>query len=252
MKLLLCALFFLAACSEQKGLKVAATAVPHAELLEQAKADLKAQGIDLIILITDDYNTPNRALADGEVDANFFQHKPFLDAQIAAFQFPLEVLTAVEIEPMGLYSKKLKQLSDLKDKSTVAIPNDPSNEARALFLLKNAGLIDLPLYPHATPLDITSNPKQLTIIEVDAAMLPRTLEDVDLAAINTNFALAIGLNPKNALAKESRDSPYANILVIRKEDRERADIQALKSAMTSERMHNFILEKYQGAILPAW
>ena len=248
------AFFLLISCSSnQKGLKVIATPVPHAEILEAAKSELENKGIDLIIIVTDDYNVPNRALADGEADANFFQHQPFLEAQKSSFHFPLEVLTAVELEPLGLYSKKIKSISDLKPKSTVAIPNDPSNEARALFLLQQAGLIELVNEKYPTLLNISSNPKQLSLIEIDAAMLPRALEDVDLAAINTNFALEANLNPlEDSLAIETTDSPYANVLVIRKGDENRADIQALKVALTSEKMREFLFEKYQGAILPAW
>lgn len=241
--------------SNEKGLKVGATPVPHAEILEFVKPDLKAEGVNLIIITTDDYNIPNRALADHELDANFFQHRPYLEMQKEAFHYPLVELTAVEIEPMGLYSTKIGSLADLKNGSSVAIPNDPSNEARALFLLESQGLIELKSKnnPHSTLLDISKNPKNLSFVEVDAAMIPRTLADVDLAAINTNYALEAGLNPlKDALAKEGKDSPYANILVIREGDEGREDIQALKKALTSEKMKEFLRDKYKGAILPAW
>lgn len=246
----------LAACSSnEKGLKVAGSPVPHAEILEFVKQDLKEEGVNLIIIPTDDYNIPNRALADRELDANFFQHRPFLEMQKEAFHYPLIELTAIEIEPMGLYSNKIKTLADLKSGSKVAIPNDPSNEARALFLLESQGLIELKPKnnPHSTLLNISKNEKNLSFIELDAAMIPRTLADVDLAAINTNYALEAGLNPlKDALAKEGKDSPYANILVIREGDESREDIQALKKALTSEKMREFLKEKYRGAIIPAW
>ena len=249
-------LTLLVACaSNEKGLKVAGSPVPHAEILEFVKQDLKDQGVNLIIIATDDYNTPNRALADHEIDANFFQHRPFLEMQKETFHYPLIELTAVEIEPMGLYSKKIHSLADLKNGSTIAIPNDPSNEARALFLLESQGLIELKPKnnAHSTLINISKNEKNLSFIEVDAAMIPRTLPDVDLAAINTNYALDAGLNPlKDALAKESKDSPYANILVIREGDEARDDIQALKTALTSEKMKTFLKEKYKDAILPAW
>lgn len=255
-KLLLLLTLSITSCtSETKGLRVAATPVPHAEILEFIKPELAAQGVDLQILVMDDYNIPNRALADGEVDANFFQHRPFLTMQVEAFHYPIEELTSVEIEPMGLYSQNIKSLSELKDGSIIAIPNDPSNEARALFLLQSEGLIELSPKdnPLSTLLNITSNPKKLSIIEVDAAMIPRALQDVALAAINTNFALEAGLLPtEDALALESKTSPYANILVIRKGEAERTDIQALKTALTSDQMRKFLLEKYKEAILPAW
>ncbi len=236
------------------GLKVAATPVPHAQMLEYIKPDLKAKGIDLIIIVTDDYNMPNRALANREIDANFFQHTPFLDEQIKQFNYPIESFAAVEIEPMGIYSKKIKTLADLKKGASIAIPNDPTNEARALHLLQAQGLIELNTSSlQATVLNISKNPKNLKFLEIDAAMLPRTLNDVDAAAINTNYALEAKLSPlKDALGLENKDSPYANVLVIRTEDEERDDLHALKNAMTSEKMKEFINEKYKGAILPAF
>jgi D-methionine transport system substrate-binding protein len=249
------ALFF-SGCSDSKnGLKVAASAVPHAQMLEFVKPDLKSQGIDLIIIVTDDYNMPNRALADGEIDANFFQHIPFLEAQIKEFHYPIESLAKIEIEPMGLYSKKIHALSELKDGSAIAIPNDPTNEARALLLLQNHGIIELkdPKNLHSTVASILKNPKRIKFIEVDAAMLPRVLDDVEAAAITTNYALQANLSPiKDALVLESKDSPYVNIIAIRVGDENRPDIQALKAAMTSEKMREFILKTYKGAILPAF
>jgi D-methionine transport system substrate-binding protein len=239
----------------KKGLKVAATPAPQAQMLEFVKADLKEQGIDLIIVVTNDYNMPNRALAEKEVDANFFQHLPFLEAQITAFHYPIESIAAVEIEPMGIYSKKITSLSQLKEGATLAIPNDPTNEARALLLLQAHGIIELDNSNvlTATKLNVIKNPKQIKILEVDAAMLPRTLEDVDAAAINTNYALEAHLSPtKDALVLESKDSPYANIIAIRIGDSTRPDLQALKVAMTSEKMKTFILETYHGSILPAF
>ncbi len=256
-RLFICALFLLTACTStpKNGLKVAATAVPHAELLEFVKPDLKAQGIDLIIVIAEDYNMPNRVLADKEVDANFFQHIPFMEEQIKQFHYAIESIAKIELEPMGIYSKKIKSLSELRDDSTFAVPNDPTNEARALLLLQKHGLIELDNSNNlqATVLNITKNPKHLKFIEVDAAMVPRTLEDVDAAAINSNFALQAKLSPlKDALVFESKDSPYANIIAVRIGDENRPDIQALKTAMTSEKMREFLLQKYKGVILPAF
>ena len=249
-------LLLLLGCSKpSNGLKVAATAVPHAQMLEFIKPDLKAQGIDLILIVTDDYNMPNRALAQKEVDANFFQHVPFLDEQIRQFHYRIENFGAIEIEPMGIYSKKITSLSDLKNKAVIGVPNDPSNEARALLLLQDQGLITLdnPKNLHATVANIKSNPKQLKFIEVDAAMLPRSLPDVDAAVINTNYALEAKLNPStDALALESKDSPYANILAIRIGDENRPDLVALKAAMTSDKMRDFIEKTYKGAVLPAF
>lgn len=251
-------LFLLPGCSTSTpahGLKVAATPVPHAQMLDFIKPDLAAQGIDLIVIVTDDYNMPNRVLADQEVDANFFQHIPFMEDQIARFHYPIQSIAKIEIEPMGVYSKKIHALSELQNNATIAIPNDPTNEGRALLLLQKQGLIKLDNSNNlqATALNVTDNPKHLKFIEVDAAMLPRSLEDVDAAVINTNYALEAKLSPKkDALALEGPDSPYVNVLATRIGEETRPDIQALKIAMTSDKMREFILQKYHGAILPAF
>jgi len=251
------ALLLLSGCESKskKSLKVAATPMPHAQMLEFIKPDLKEKGIDLTIITTDDYNMPNRALAEKEVDANFFQHIPFMELQIKEFNYSIQSIGKIEIEPMGVYSKKIKSIADLQDKAVIAVPNDPSNEARALLLLQSHGIIKLddPANLNATVLNIVDNPKHLKFIEIDAAMLPRTLIDVDAAAINTNYALEAQLNPlKDALILENKNSPYANILAIRIGDENRPDIQELKAAMTSDKMREFILKKYQGAVLPAF
>jgi D-methionine transport system substrate-binding protein len=232
-----------------------ATPIPHAQMLEFVKPDLKSQGIELNILVIDDYNIPNRALNSHEIDANFFQHLPYLEDLIKQFHYKIASIAKVEIEPIGIYSKKIKSLSELQQNNVIAIPNDPTNEARALLLLQEHGIIELdnPNNLQATVLNITSNPRHLKFIEVDAAMLPRTLEDVSAAAINTNFAMSAGLSPLNdALVLESKDSPYANVIAVCIEDENRPDIQALKTAMTSDKMRAFILETYKGAILPAF
>jgi D-methionine transport system substrate-binding protein len=254
---ILCGVFLLTSCSSKSkdGLKVAASAVPHAQMLEFVKPDLKAQGIDLIIVVTDDYNMPNRALADKEVDANFFQHIPYMNEQIKQFHYPIVSIAKIEIEPMGIYSKKIRSLSDLKQNATIAIPNDPTNEARALLLLQANGVIQLDNSNNTqlTTVNIKNNPKQIKFIEVDSAMLPRSLQDVDAAAINTNYALEADLSPtKDALAMESKDSPYANVLTVREGDENRPDIQALKTALTSQKMKEFINQKYKGAVVPAF
>jgi D-methionine transport system substrate-binding protein len=255
--LMFCTLAFLfTSCSSDsdKSLKVAATAVPQGELLEFVRPDLKEQGIELKIIITDDYNMPNRALANGEISANFFQHLPFLEEQIKQFKYPIESIAKIEIEPMGIYSKKIPSLADLKDNATIAIPNDPTNEARALRLLQQQGIIELNTSSlQATVLNVSKNPKKIKFLEVDAAMLPRTLDDVDAAAINTNYALSAGLSPlKDALVLESKDSPYANVLVVRIADKDRPDIQALKAALTSKKTKDYIFEKYKGSVIPAF
>lgn len=242
--------------SKEKTLKVAATSVPHAELLEIIKPELESQGIHLTIVEVDDYNLPNRLLFEKQVDANFFQHQPFLEEQNQRFGYHLVPIAKVHIEPLGIFSQKLSSLETLQEGAIIGIPNDPTNEARALTLLQEVGLIELKEgFPGslATILDIKDNPKHLKIEEVNAAFLPRTLVDVDLAVIPSNFALSAHLNPvEEALAIEAQDSPYANVLVVREGEEQREDLQKFKAALTSEKMRKVILEKYQGAIVPAY
>jgi D-methionine transport system substrate-binding protein len=253
---LLCLFLCLSSCTQTKSntLKIAVTPVPHAEMVEHIQSDLQSEGYTLELIITEDYNMPNRALAGGEIDANFFQHEPFLNEQMNQFDYALESMASIEIEPLGVYSRKIKSLAELKPGSKVAIANDPTNEARALLLLQKQGLIQLRSTGiQASLLEIKHNPHHLQFIELDAAMLPRTLEDVDIAVINTNYALGAGLSPiKEALVLESLDSPYANILVIRQGENNRKDLQALKKWMTSDKMKAFIHKRYQGAILPTF
>lgn len=240
--------------SNKNTIQIAATPVPHAEILEFAKKELKKEGLHLEIIISDDYQMPNRALAEKSVDANFFQHLPFLKEQEKAFGYNFLPLAQVEIEPIGIYSKRWKKLEDLPETATIAIPNDPSNEARALFLLEKLKLITLKSHSNLiTKHDIAENFKNLKIIEADAAMLSRILVDVDGAIINTNYALGAYLKPtRDALALESKDSPYSNIVVIRSEDVGREELQKLKEILTSEKMRTFLLERYEGAILPSF
>lgn len=236
-------------------LKVGTTPVPHAEILNEIKPLLAKDGIDLQIIEFTDYVKPNLSLNDKEIDANFFQHEPYLKKFAADRKLDLVNLVAVHIEPMGVYSKKLKDIKSVPDGAKVAIPNDPTNGGRALNILAKAGLIKLKdgVGISATVGDIVENPKNLKITEAEAAMLPRTLDDVDLAVINSNFAMEAKLNPtKDALFIEPKDSPYANIVAVRKGDENRKEIQALKKALTSPEVKKFIEEKYKGAVIPAF
>lgn len=258
--LLLCSLFFLlTGCAEhakhgESTLKVIATSIPHAEILEQVKPMLKAENIDLKIIVVDDFNIPNRALENREVDANYFQHLPFLDEQKKDFGYTLEPLVPVHIEPMGIYSLRYDSLGALKTGATIAIPSDPSNEARALALFEKEGLITLKKHDiTATPLDIIQNPRKLKFIEIDSPLLARTLKDVDAAAINTNFALQAGLSPQeDALAIEDTQSRFVNYVVVFQGDSQREDLQALKKALRSNKVREFIENHYKGAVLPAF
>ncbi len=236
-------------------LTVGATQVPHAEILEVVKPVLAKEGVDLDIKVFSDYVQPNLQLADKQLDANFFQHKPYLDTFNKDRKTTLVSVALVHVEPFGGYSKKLKSLADLKEGATVAIPNDPSNSGRALLLLQRQGLIDLkdPANILATAADVTVNPKKLKFRELDAAMLPRSLDDVDLALINTNYALEAGLVPtRDALFIEGADSPYANILVTREDNKDAPGIKKLVDALHSPEVRKFILEKYKGAVVPAF
>lgn len=238
-------------------LKVAATAVPHAEILNFIKPQLKADGIELQVKEFSDYVQPNAAVEDKQLDANFFQHQPYLDSynkdrKTSLVQVPNG---KVHVEPFGAYSKMIKHLKDLKDGATVAIPNDPSNGGRALLLLAKQGLIELkdPKNLTSTALDVVKNPKKLKFRELEAPLLPRALADVDLALINTNYAIEAKLNPtKDALFIENADSPYTNIVAARKDRADGADIAKLMKALHSPDTKKFIEEKYKGAVVPAF
>ena len=244
------------AAGAETTLKIGATPAPHAEILEQIKPDLKEQGINLEIVEFNDYVQPNIALNDKELDANFFQHEPYLNDFVKEHKdVKLKNAGGVHVEPMGIYSHKVKDLTELVEGSSVSIPNDPTNCGRALLLLQKAGLLQLKdgTGAEATVQDIVGNPRNLVIQEVEAAQLPRTLDDVDISIINTNFALNADLNPmKDALFIEDKDSPYVNIIAVRDGDENRDDIKKLLAAIKSDKVKKFILDKYKGAIVPAF
>ncbi|HEY0793196.1 MAG TPA: MetQ/NlpA family ABC transporter substrate-binding protein [Chthoniobacterales bacterium] len=236
-------------------LTVGATAVPHAEILDFVKPGLQAKGVDLEVKVFTDYVQPNVQVAEKHLDANYFEHLPFLEEFNRNRHASLIPVVAVHLEPFGAYSAKHKTTGELPDGATVAIPNDPSNSGRALQLLAKAGLIKLkdPGLVLATTRDLTDNPKHLRIIEMEAATLPRILNQVDLALINTNYALAAKLNPKSdALFIEEGHSPYANYLVTRPEEKDRPAIQKLAAALTSPEVRAFIETHYHGAVIPAF
>lgn len=236
-------------------LSVAATPVPHAELLELVTPVLAKEGIELDIKVFTDYVQPNQQVADGNIDVNFFQHQPYLDSFNKEHETKLVTVGLVHVEPFGAYSDKIKDIKDLKEGAQVALPNDPSNGARALLLLQKQGLIKLedPSNILATSRDIVENPKKLKFRELEAATLPRVLPDVDLALINTNYALEAGLNPvKDALFIEGADSPYANIVVTTEAKKEDPAVKKLVQALNSDDTRKFIEEKYKGAIVPAF
>jgi D-methionine transport system substrate-binding protein len=235
-------------------LKVAASAVPHAQILEFIRPQLRAEGIDLQIKVFTDYIQPNLQVEERQLDANFFQHQPYLDAFNREHGTHIVAVpnSKVHVEPFGAYSHKLKQLAELRDGAQIAVPNDPSNSARSLLLLQKQGLIKLkdPTNIFATAHDIVWNPKKIKVRELEAATLPRVLDDVDIALINTNYALAAGLNPtRDALFIEDADSPYANLVAARPDNVNSAAIQKLVAALRSPAAKKFVQETYHGAVV---
>jgi len=252
----------LSACSpppstgnDPRPLRVAATAVPHADILEAVKPLLAQQGIALDIRIFSDYVQPNDLVVHGQMDVNYFQTEPYLNAYNRDRGAGLVTLAGIHIEPFAAYSRRYSSLDALPEGSEVVIPNDPSNNSRALILLHQNGLITLkdPANTLATLHDIVDNPKHLNFRELDAAMLPRVLDQVDLALINTNYALDAGLNPRaDALAIEDKDSPYVNFLVGLPDARDDPRVQALIRALTSDTVREYIHTTYHDAVIPAF
>lgn len=250
----------LAGCNKTEKkitIKVGASVTPHAEILEVAKDILAKKGYTLEIVEYSDFVLPNKAVDSGELDANYFQHLPYLKDFNEKNGTKLVSVAVIHYEPLGIYPGKTKSLEELPDGATIAIPNDGTNEARALKLLESQGLIKLKEGADftATVLDIESNPKNLVIKELEAAQIARTREDVDLAVINGNYALEAGLNVnKDALAFEDKDSEaaqtYANIVAVKEGNENNEAIKALVEALQSEEVRNFINEKYEGAVVP--
>lgn len=238
---------------EKKNIVIGASPEPHAEILEKVKPILEKKGYTLEIKIFNDYVIPNTSVEDGSLDANFFQHVPYLEKFNKEKGTHLAYTAKVHLEPMGVYSQKAKDLKELKDGATIAVPNDPTNESRALRLLEKQGVLKFKEGKLITKLDITENPKNIKIQELEAAQLPRTLKDVDAAVINTNYALSAGLNPlKDALAIEDKDSPYSNVIAVKEENKDKEYIKALNEAINSPEIKKFIEEKYKGAIIPSF
>lgn len=235
-------------------LRVGATAVPHAEILNHLKPELAKEGVNLDVVEFTDYIQPNVQLNDKKLDANYFQTKPYLDEQNKSRGMNLVIVQGVHIEPFGGYSKKYTSLDQLPEGATIAIPNEVSNGARALILLANNGLIELKDKTNITSdvKDITSNPKNLKFKPMDAAMLTRQLGQVDMAMINMNYVLEAKIDPKSALVVEDSSAPYANYLVAREDNKDSEAIQKLAKALTSDDTKKFIEEQYKGAVIPAF
>lgn len=247
----------LLACSKPSPntLTIGTIAGPETDLVEAARDVAHNEyGLNIKIVEFNDYNLPNEALEDGSLDANIYQHQPYLQAAMKAHGYHLEVIGKTFVYPTGIYSTKIKSLKQLPDNATIAIPNDPSNEMRALLLLQKAGLITIKANtPTATVDDIIKNPKHLKIKELDAAQLPRVLADVDAAVINTTFAIPAGLSPsRDAIFVEDKNSPYANLIVIRADSAKKPQLENFVKAMNSPAVREKAQAIFGDAAIPAW
>ncbi len=240
---------------EEVSLKVGAAVVPHAEILDFIKPKLKEKGINLEVKVLDNEAQLNPALDEKQIDANYFQHVPYLDSVSKEKGYKFTVAGKVHVEPIGFYSQKLKSTDELKEGSKIAIPDNPSNEYRALKLLQQNGLIKLKdgLKDYsATPKDIAENPKKLKFVEVESPQLARVLPDVDGAVINTNYVLEAKIDPNTAIFREDANSPYANIIVVRQGEETRPEIKKLVETLQSDDVKKFINDKYGVAVVPAF
>jgi len=249
--------FLLISCQshDKNTLKIGTISGPETELVQTAKAVAKKQfGLNIEIIEFSDYSQPNLALNDGSIDANMFQHQPFLDQEIKNKHYDLITIGKTFIYPMGIYSTKIKNLHQLPQNALVAIPNDATNEGRALLLLQSAKLIRLnpAVGIYATPADIVSNPKHLKFKELDAAQTARSLPDVTIATINTNFVIPAGLSTKEAIFLEPKDSPYANIIVIRRASEKDPRMKQLTAALQSDAVLKAAQKIFKGQAIPAW
>lgn len=238
-------------------LKVAASATPHAEILAQVKDELAEQGIDLVVTEYGDYVIPNTAVEDGDEDVNYFQHQPYLDQFNVENNTHLVSVAAIHYEPFGIYPGKTTDLNDLPDGASIGVPNDATNEARALQLLEAQGLIKVKEGAglNATPNDIVENPKNLKFVELEAAMLPNVTSEMDLAVINGNYALQAGFSSaKDALALEDAESEaaqtFANVIVVKEGNENNEAVKALVKALQSDKVKDYINETYEGNVLP--
>lgn len=240
---------------EEVTLKISAASIPHAEILEFIAPDLEKQGVKLDVVISTDGIQTNQQTADKELDANYFQHTPYLEQVNKDSGLNLVNVKGVHIEPFGVYSKKIKSIGELSDGAKVAVPKDPVNFSRSLQLFAANNIIELDASKSGdyTIEDITKNAKKIEFIPVDSPLLVHSLDDVEASAINTNYALEGGLKPlDDALIIEGKDSPYVNILVARPDNKDDKAIQKLTNALTTEKVKEFILDQYEGAVVPAF
>ncbi|ULK97922.1 MetQ/NlpA family ABC transporter substrate-binding protein [Bradyrhizobium sp. I71] len=251
----LAAAALLATTAQAETIRVGVTAGPHAEILDVVKKVGAERGLDIKVVEFTDYVIPNQALALKDLEANSFQHEPYLKNQIAKTGWKIVKVANTIGSPQGVYSQKYKKLADLPEGARVAIANDPSNGARGLMILALHGVIKLkdPNNVASTVADIADNPKKLRFVELDAAQLPRALQDVDVVSINNNYAVQAGLNPAtDAIARENPDGPWVNILAVREEDKDKPWVRQLIAAYHSEPVKAFLETRFKGTYLPTW
>lgn len=239
----------------KKEIKIGVTAGPHAEIMDEVAKEAAKQGVTIKVVEFNDFVQPDKALAEKDLEMNSYQHQPYLDNVVKKQGLKLKSIGKTILMPMAVYSHKYKSLNDVADGSQVTIPNDPTNGARALLLIQQAGLIKLKNGNsiEASVADIVENPKNLKFVELDAAQIPRSLDDTDVACVNTNYALPAGLNPsKDSILVESKESPYACVFAVREGDENNETYKKVVQIYQSEAIKKFINEKYQGTILPAW
>jgi D-methionine transport system substrate-binding protein len=252
---ILAAMAALSANASAETIKVGVTAGPHAQILEAVKPIAAKAGLDIQIVEFTDYVVPNEALNSGELQANSFQHKPYLDNQIAGRGYKIEPVALTVNFPIGIYSKKHKSWDEVPSGGSLSIPNDPTNGGRVLLLLRDKGALKLKdgVGFKPTVADIVENTKKLKIVEIDAAQTPRTLDDVDAAAVNTNYATQAGLDPvKDAILREDPKGPYANLIAVRSVDKDKPWVKILVDSYQTPEIKEFVQTKFKGAVLPAW
>ena len=240
---------------EDNKIVIGVSPVPHAEIINALEDEFKKAGLEVETVVFDDYVQPNLQLASGDIDANYFQHKPYFDEFISSHNLDLTSLGTVHIEPLGVYSTKISSLDELNDGDDVIIPNDPSNAARALILLDENGVIKLKDKTNlkSTEADIVENPKNLHFTAIDAQNIPNVYKDAAIGIINSNYAIGAGINPKNdSIVIESSESPYANLVAVRTEDKDKPKFKKLMEVLQSDATKNFLEIEYKGSIFPAF
>jgi D-methionine transport system substrate-binding protein len=245
----------IAAPAAAETVRVGVTAGPHAQILDRVVPEAKKLGLDVKVVEFTDYVIPNQALAGKDIEINSFQHEPYLKNQLGKTNWKLSKVAYTIASPMGFYSKKYKSFADIPAGATIAIQNDPTNGARSLQLLANNDIIKLRDGAGVTAgvVDIADNPKKYKFIELDAAQLPRSLPDVDAAAVNNNYAVQAGLDPvKDSIVKETADGPWVNIIAVRNEDKDKPWVATFVKAYQSDAVKQFIAEKFKGAYIAAW